>query len=58
MRKCSDEKKNKIKQTMAETREKRKDQICKVFPLKIDISHLNRSEREGLKMFFVEAKWN
>jgi transposase len=57
MRKCSDEKKNKIKQTMAETREKRKDQICKVFPLKIDISHLNKSEREGLKMFFVEAKW-
>ena len=57
MRTCSDEKKNKIKQTIAETRAKRKRQICKVFQLKVDISHLNKSECETLKMFFVEAKW-
>ncbi len=57
MKTCSEEKKNKIKQTMAETREKRKSQMCKVFPLKVVTSHLNKSEQEILKMFFVEAKW-
>jgi len=57
MRICSDEKKNKIKQTIAETRVKRKRQNCKVFQLKVDISHLNKLECETLKMFFVEAKW-
>ncbi|MEQ8224284.1 MAG: transposase [Candidatus Eremiobacterota bacterium] len=57
MRTCSEEKKNKIKQTMAETKEKRACQVCKVFPLKVVISHLNKSEQEILKMFFVEAKW-
>ncbi|MEQ8189989.1 MAG: transposase [Candidatus Eremiobacterota bacterium] len=57
MKSCSEEKKNKIKQTMAETREKRKSQVCKVFPLKVVTSHLNKSEQEILKMFFVEAKW-
>ena len=46
MRTCSEEKKNKIKQTMAETKEKRKSQVCKVFPLKVVISHLNKSEQE------------
>ncbi len=57
MRTCSEEKKNKIKQTMAETKGKRACQVCKVFPLKVVISHLNKSEQEILKMFFVEAKW-
>ena len=38
------------------TREKRKCQICRVFRVKIDISHLNEAQRLHLKMLFVEAK--
>jgi len=39
------------------TKENRKHQRPICFELKIDYSHLNKSEREILKMFFVEAKW-
>ncbi|MDO8640875.1 MAG: transposase [Nitrosarchaeum sp.] len=49
--------KQKIKQTLKETKLKRRSQRCKVFTLKIDYSRLNAKEREQLKMFFVEAKW-
>jgi len=55
--KTTDEKRNKIKQTLKETRERRSFQICKVFELKIDYSHLNNIQREKLKMYFVEGKW-
>lgn len=47
----------KIKEAGDATREKRKLQICKVIELKIDEKHLNKKEKEQLKMFFVEAKW-
>lgn len=47
----------KQKQTLLATKEKRKSQRPICFELKIDYSHLNKSERETLKMFFVEAKW-
>jgi transposase len=57
MKKCSDEKKAKIKQSIIETRDKRRFQRCMVFQLKVDYSHLNKSEREALKMFFIEARW-
>jgi transposase len=57
MSKCSDEKKAKIKQSMFATKEKRKHQRPMVFELKIDYSHLNKVEKETLKMFFIEAKW-
>ncbi|MBQ6001408.1 MAG: transposase, partial [Synergistaceae bacterium] len=40
-----------------QTREKRKSQICRVYRVKIDISHLNEEQRFHLKMLFVEAKW-
>ena len=53
----SQEKKNKIKATLQETKLRRQLQICKVFELKLDASHLNREEKEKLKMYFVEAKW-
>lgn len=53
----TEEKKNKIKQTLKETREKRSLQLCKVYETKIDYSHLNKKEKEKLKMYFVEAKW-
>ena len=39
------------------TREKRKLQICKVYRVKIDVSHLNSQQLLHLKMLFVEAKW-
>ena len=39
------------------TREKRKSQVCKVFRVKIDVSHLNSQQLLHLKMLFVEAKW-
>ena len=38
------------------TREKRKLQICKVYRVKIDVSHLNSQQLLHLKMLFVEAK--
>ena len=40
-----------------QTREKRKRQVCRVYRVKIDISHLNEAQKLQLKMIFVEAKW-
>ena len=53
----SQEKKDKIKATLLATKNRRQLQVCKVFELKIDESHLSKLERERLKMYFVEAKW-
>jgi len=50
-------KNQRIKETLAKTREKRKTQKCKVFELKLDASHFNSKTKEALKMMFVEAKW-
>ena len=50
-------KNQRIKETLAKTREKRKTQKCKVFELKLDTSHFNSKTKEALKMMFVEAKW-
>jgi transposase len=59
--KLSDEDKqakyDKQKQTLLATKEKRKTQRPICFELKIDYSHLNKSDHEALKMFFIEAKW-
>lgn len=38
------------------TRQKRTNQVCKVYRVKIDFSHLNAAQRLRLKMLFVEAK--
>ena len=51
------EKNNRIREKGKETREKRKSQVCRVYRVKIDISHLNEAQKERLKMLFVEAKW-
>ena len=51
------EKNNRIREKGKQTREKRKSQICRVYRVKIDISHLNEAQKEHLKMLFVEAKW-
>ena len=47
----------KIKETLAQTREKRKSQQCKVFDLKIQTNKLSERQLEDLKMQFVESKW-
>ena len=51
------EKNNQIREKCKQTREKRKSQVCRVYRVKIDISHLNETQKEQLKMLFVEAKW-
>lgn len=54
----SNTKKNKqIAETMHLTLLKRNSQICKTFKFKVDKSRLNCSQKEGLKMLLVEAKW-
>ena len=54
----SNTKKNKqIAETMRLTMLKRNSQICKTFKFKVDKSRLNCSQKEGLKMLLVEAKW-
>ena len=50
-------KNNRIREKGKETRQKRKSQICRVYRVKIDISHLNEAQKTHLKMLFVEAKW-
>ena len=50
-------KNTRIREKGKETRQKRKSQICRVYRVKIDISHLNEAQRLRLKMLFVEAKW-
>ena len=51
------EKNNKIKEACAATRMKRASQSCRVFTCKVQYNHLNRLQRQQLKMMFVEAKW-
>ena len=46
-----------IAQTMRQTYEKRKSQVCKCFKFKVDKSSLSKFQAEQLKMQFVEAKW-
>jgi hypothetical protein len=50
-------KNSKIKEALAQTREKRKSQQCKVFDLKIIENKLSERQLEDLKMQFVESKW-
>ena len=46
-----------IKATLKTTKERRKQQSCRVFTVKIDNSHLNLQTKHQLKMLFLEAKW-
>lgn len=46
-----------IKERILATKLKRTRQTCRVFRVKIDISHLNNYQREVLQMLFVESKW-
>lgn len=46
-----------IKASLEATRAKRKTQICRVYEVKIDSSHLNQATRDHLNRLFLEAKW-
>ena len=43
--------------TLNETKERRKSQICRVYEVKVDKSHLNNETENQLKMLSLEAKW-
>jgi transposase len=45
------------KQSILDTKEKRKNQTCKVFEIKFDNSHLSLEKKEYLKRLFLETKW-
>ena len=51
-----EEKNNVIKESIRNTRLKRKNQTCKTFRFKIDRSSLSRSQKNSLKMMFIETK--
>ena len=53
----SEAKKQQIKATINATRERRKNQECKTYNLKIQYNKLNGEQKQYLKMLFVEAKW-
>jgi transposase len=46
-----------IKDSLIATREKRKNQLCKVFELKLVANQMNQSQIEFLNRIFLEAKW-
>ena len=48
---------SRMAKTKQETKQKRKFQMCLVYRVKIDLSHLNKAQIIRLKMLFVEAKW-
>ena len=50
-------KRQKIKESLKKTREKRKNQIVKVYQLKISYSNLNQKQKQWLERIFLEAKW-
>lgn len=50
-------KSDKIKQSFQKTKEKRKNQICKVYTIKFDKSHLSKEKLNWLNRLFLEAKW-
>ena len=50
-------KNEKIKQSILQTRTRRKFLDCKTFEVKFDKSHLSNEKLYRLKMLFIEAKW-
>jgi transposase len=51
------EKAERIKETLKATRERRKNQKCRVIRLKLDYSHLAEDTKMYLERLFWEAKW-
>jgi transposase len=50
-------KKNKIKQSLQNTKLRRENQTCKVITCKVDSSTLNNSTKFSLSNLFLQAKW-
>lgn len=50
------DKNSRIREQGKLTKPKRKSQLCRVFCVKIDTSHMNNAQIFRLKMLFVEAK--
>lgn len=50
-------KNKKISTSLIATREKRKNQVCKVFEMKVDKSHLSTKTLAETERVFLEAKW-
>ncbi len=51
------DKKNKIKKTLSETKERRASMTCKVIECKIDLSTLSNSTISSINKLFIEGKW-
>ncbi len=51
------DKNQKIKENLKKTKEKRKNQIPKVYQFKISYSNLNKQQKQWLERVFLEAKW-
>ena len=54
---CSDEKKNKIRMTKANTQLRHSNMVVKCYECKIVEKRLNKKQHEQLNMLFVEGKW-
>ena len=54
---CSDEKKNKIRMTKANTQLRHSNMIVKCYECKIVEKRLNKKQHEQLNMLFIEGKW-
>jgi transposase len=50
-------KNQKIKEAGKATRERRKDMLCRVFEVKVDLSRMSKSLRNDVNTLFREAKW-
>ena len=46
-----------IKQTMEQTKERRKNMVCRVFQIKVVSGKLSKEKREHITALFREAKW-
>ncbi len=53
----SEEKKNKIKSSLKNTKDRRKNQIITIIKTKIDMDKLNNKTVNTLKILFLESKW-
>ncbi|MBQ9594552.1 MAG: hypothetical protein IJR35_01695, partial [Synergistaceae bacterium] len=49
-------KNERIREASKTTKLRRKEQVCRVWRVKIDFSHLNSQQQNAIKMLFVEAK--
>ncbi len=50
-------KSNKIKTTLKATKERRKNQVCRVFQLKVDKSRMSKKTKGDSVRVFLESKW-